>query len=348
MKFVAAWSLALTWAVPVAAAAPPAPPTPLFAAPDSVRVTIRGPVAAFARGNVEPYEQRQATLTLPGGETHAVFLTPRGITRLKREVCQFPPLRVRLAQPAPPSSLLAGQRSLKLVTHCRAQASFQQTVLLEYAAYRLYNVITPASLRVRLAQVDYVEENGRPLISRVGFFIEDIDDAARRLGLREVIAGPRIPTTSLSPPEAARSALFQYMIANLDWSMRGGPVGDACCHNSKLAGETPSPTGVLVPIPYDFDYSGLVNAPYAVPPEGLRVKSVRNRLYRGHCVHNRQVSAAIAEFRAKRGALLGVFSQIPGLEPGTQGRAVAFLEKFFADIASDQTVADKIIGACIN
>jgi len=348
MKILAAVAIAIACAAPAVAAAPPAPATPLFAAPNIIRLTISGPMTAFARGHVQPGEQRSAVLTLAGGEAHDVQLAPRGITRLKRDVCQFPPLRVRLAVPAAPTSLLAGQRSLKLVTHCRGQASFQQNVLLEYAAYRLYNLITPASLRVRLAQIDYVEEDGRPMVSRVGFFIEDIDDAARRIGLREVIAGHRVPTASLSPPEAARSALFQYMIANLDWSMRSGPVGDSCCHNFKLAGATQSPDGVLVPMPYDFDFSGLVNAPYAVAPEGLRVSSVRNRLYRGHCLHNAELPAAAAEFRAKRGALLGVFGQIPGLEPATQAKAAAFLDKFFVDIASDASVTEKLANNCIN
>lgn len=330
------------------AAAPPEPPKPLFASPDTIRLTMRGPMAAFAKGNVKNDEQRDAVMTLPGGEALPVRLRKRGITRLQRDVCQFPPLRVELARQAVAPSLFAGQRTLKLVTHCRPAASFQQNVLLEYAAYRMYNLISPASLRARLALIDYVDDDGRPVISRIGYFLEDPDDAARRLGLREVVAGDRIPSASLSPREAARSALFEYMIGNLDWSMRAGPAGQPCCHNFKLAGESRGPAGIIVPIPYDFDFSGLVNAPYAVVPDQLNIPSVRNRLYRGYCKHNGEALVAAAEMRARRGELLGVLDRIPELEPDTRRKAAAFLGGFFSDIASDATVASKLLSRCVN
>ena len=39
-------------------------------------------------------------------------------------------------------------------------------------------------------------------------------------------------------------------------------------------------------MPYDFDYSGLVDAPYAVPPDSIHLANVRVRRYRGFCLHN--------------------------------------------------------------
>ena len=126
--------------------------------------------------------------------------TPRGITRLRRETCQFPPLRVEFAAPPPATSLFGGQRRLKLVTHCRPGDGFQQHLLLEYAAYRLYNLLTPASFRARLATIDYVDDNGDPVASRVGFFIEDKDDVGRRIGLRSAAVGrPGRPSARLEP-----------------------------------------------------------------------------------------------------------------------------------------------------
>ncbi len=59
--------------------------------------------------------------------------------------------------------------------------------------------------------------------SRWGFFIEDLDDAARRNGLVEAEVGDRILSSQLDPRRAARMALFEYMIGNLDWSMRAAP-----------------------------------------------------------------------------------------------------------------------------
>ena len=134
-----------------------------------------------------------------GGERLPVQLTPRGITRLRQETCDFPPLRVEFASPPPPASLFAGQRRLKLVTHCRPAAFFQQHVLLEYAAYRLNNLLTPASFRARLATIDYVGEDGRPVVTRVGFFIEDRDDVGRRIGQRAPPTGDSVAIAAARP-----------------------------------------------------------------------------------------------------------------------------------------------------
>jgi len=94
-----------------------------------------------------------------------------------------------------------------------------------------------------------------------------------------------------------------YMIGNLDWSMRAGPAGEGCCHNGRLlAGNGPYYT----PVPYDFDYSGLVDAPYAVPPDGFKISNVKSRVYQGYCKHNGAALLAAGEFRAQRPAIEAV------------------------------------------
>jgi hypothetical protein len=241
--------------------------------------------------------------------------------------------------------MFAGQRRLKLVTHCRPAEGHQQYVLLEYAVYRLYNQLTPYSFRARLAQVDYVEDNGKPVTSRLGFFLEDLGDVARRNGMSEAQVGARIPVTSLSPADAARFAVFEYLISNLDWAMQAGPAGDSCCHNSRLvsaAGAAPFTT-----VPYDFDYSGFVDAPYAVPPEGINVTSVKSRFYRGFCRHNAEALRAAADIRAQHAALIGILAQIPQLKEGTQRKAGAYLERSLADIATDQAVTTNLLKTCV-
>ncbi len=319
------------------------PPKPLFASDELIRLTIRGPLETIAR-KAEHRPGPVAGSLGHGAETLPIMLSPRGITRLRKETCQFPPLRVEFPQAPAAGSLFAGQRRLKLVTHCRPAEGFQHHVLLEYAAYRLYNQLTPASFRVRLAQIDYLSESGKPITSRYGFFIEDVDDVGRRNGTGEARVGDRIPVASLSPADAARFAVFEYLIANLDWALQAGPAGDSCCHNNKLIRGANAP---YVPVPYDFDFSGFVDAPYALPPETVRVASVKVRRYRGMCRHNALALAAAAEARALRPQLIGSLSAIPGLDEKVRRKATAFLDKGFADIASDQLVNDKLLKTCV-
>jgi hypothetical protein len=343
-------ALALAAAAQPAGSEPSKKPTPLFASDEPIRIGLRAPISAILRTPSSVRTARPATLSLiaPASETHAIQLSPRGLTRRLKITCGFPPLRIEFASKPGAASLFKGQRRLKLTTHCRPSPQHQQYVLLEYAAYRLFDVVSPHGLRARLATVDYSEADGRPVISRLGFLVEDSDDAAKRNGLVEARMPARISPSQLEPTTAARAALFEYMIGNLDWSMRAGPQGDECCHNFRLMAVSATTTTGLVPVPYDFDYSGFVNAPYAEPPEGIKVSSVRERRYRGHCIHNSQALQVAAEFRAKRAELMAVLASLPQLEAGRRQSASAYLDSFFRDIATDGEVTKRLIKTCIN
>ena len=319
------------------------PVKPLFAASDAIHVVIQAPLSAITR-NREGKDTVAGTLTDPSGQALPISLALRGITRRTSEICDFPPLRVDFTAPPAATSVFAGQKKLKLVTHCRNSPSFQQYVLLEYSAYRMYNLLSPKSFRVRLANIDYRDESGRPIISRVGFFIEDLGDVARRNGLKETRAGERFPVPDLSPPDAGRYALFQHMIANHDWSMHAGPPGEDCCHNARLIG--PLASGSVVPIPYDFDFSGFVHTPYATAPDELNITDVRQRFYRGYCIHNAGAAAAAAQMRASRPQLLATLESTPGLEPSTEQKAAAYLDQFFTQIATDEGIG-KLLSRCL-
>ena len=314
---------------------------PLFSSDEVIRLTIKGPVPEIARKKSRT--RHPATLTVAGtNEALPVTLSARGLTRLKPEICQFPPMWVGFASPPPMQSIFAGQKSLKLVTHCRGAESFQQHVLLEYAAYKMFNALTPASFRVRLATIDWVDERGRPITTRQGFFIEDVDDVARRNGMQDADLPARIQTSALNHSYAARYALFMHMIANHDWSMRAGPQGEECCHNTRLIAPARGVAAGAVPVPYDFDYSGLVDAPYAEPPDLLKISNVRQRQYRGYCEHNNAVLAAAVQYRASRPAILAALQQTPGLDERSIRKASAFLEPFFADISSNEKVLEMV------
>jgi hypothetical protein len=122
--------------------------------------------------------------------------------------------------------------------------------------------------------------------------------------------------------------------------MRAGPQGTECCHNSRLMSAAGSP---LTTVPYDFDFSGLVDAPYAGPPEGIPIRTLRDRNYRGYCAHMAAARAAAAEFSARRGELIGVLSTIPGMTDGTRQNAAKYLAGFFQDLDSG-----KIFRSCVS
>ncbi|HVH38287.1 MAG TPA: hypothetical protein VM757_06850 [Sphingomicrobium sp.] len=311
---------------------------PLFASSDVIQITFNGQSAGASD------KPRPGSIVV-GNETLPITFTSRGITRKSKDICGFPPIRVTFTQPPPETSLFAKQKRLKLVTHCRSSADFQQYELLEQAAYRMYNRLTPVSFLTRLAMINYVGDNGKPIASRYGFFIEDTDDMAKRNGLKEPKTPDRVPITALSPEPAARYAMFQHMIGNHDWSMRAGPAGAGCCHNGKLIGPLPG-SSQYAPVPYDFDFSGMVGAPYATPPAELKIRNVKQRFYRGYCSHNAQAMKAAREIRAAQGDLMSILASTPGLDDRNKARASAYLADFFADIATDELVNAKVLKGC--
>jgi hypothetical protein len=275
------------------------------------------------------------------GVTYPITLTTRGITRKTMDVCDFPPLRVTFTAPPPDGSLFERQKHLKLVTHCKRSEDFQQKVLLEYSAYKLYNLMTPLSFRARLANIDYIDESGQPYISRIGYFLEEANEVAKRNGLTEAHMPDTIPGELLEPMASARFAVFEYMISNYDWSMRAGPHGTECCHNAKLI-RAAAGSNTVIPVPYDFDWSGLVDAPYAGVQEGINISNLRQREYRGYCAHIAQARAFAAQISPRRAEFLGVFQTIPGLQPREQAKAATFIQGFFNDVDSG-----KMLKSCV-
>lgn len=317
--------------------------TPLFREDSVLELTLSGPIRQIANRAEDSIAPYSATMEA-AGETVAIELSARGLSRRDRANCRFPPLRVAISGNPGEASLFDHQGQLKLVTHCNPAVQNDQYVLREYLAYRLYNLVTPESFRVRLLRVNYVDQ-GRPYATRWGFFIEDGDDAARRLGLRELEL-ESIEPSRLSPRAAVRVALFQYMIGNTDWDLTAGPSGTQCCHNSRLAGGSQDAVGAIIPLPYDFDNSGLVSAPYAVPSPTLPIRSVRQRIYRGYCLHNALAIEEARNFRQARSRMEAEIAQTAGLHDSVRRTLLHYIDGFFADIATASAIEGNLLSHC--
>jgi hypothetical protein len=320
-------------------------PRPLFRSDEVLNLTLSGPISDLSRK--AGADAVPGVLKVDGAtpETLPVMLATRGTTRRLPQLCAFPPLRVEFAQKPPATSIFKGQRQLKLVTHCQSAERYEQGVILEYEAYRLYNALTPEGFNVRLAKVNYVSESGRTIASRFGFFIEDIRDVARRNGQKRLRGVKHISASQLDPDAAARFALFEYMISNLDWAMTDAQPGEDCCHNSRLLTSKDTAKG-LIPVHYDFDYSGLVDAPYAVPPDSMHLANVRVRRYRGFCLHNAQAQALAADLVTRRTALTSILDRQTELSESYRDKAKTYLGDFFDELGSPPRLT-QIMDSCL-
>ena len=99
-----------------------------------------------------------------------------------------------------------------------------------------------------------------------------------------------------------------------------------------------------MPVPYDFDFAGMVDAPYATPPAAIPLSSVRVRRYRGYCRHNDAAITAAGELVAKRAQLLAVLEATPGLEAEPKRKAAAYLNTGFDQLAEPAKITAGCIG----
>jgi hypothetical protein len=282
----------------------------------------------------------------PDGSTHSldIQVRTRGIFRLARRNCDFPPLRLNIRTGEAKGTLFEDEDKLKLVVTCKlGQDYWEQYVLLEYGAYRTLNLFTDISFRVRLARVTYVDTSGEDdPFTRLAFIIEDAEMLALRNSAREIewVAGQLDPRL-LEKHQAILVDVYQYMIGNTDWS-------GVEMHNMALIRTFDQ---VAYTIPYDFDFSGLVNARYAEPDPRLNIRRVRDRLFRGFCpaeVNRSQADydSVYALFLEKKDEIYEMWRGIEPLDPDRLEDTLEYFDDFYETLSDPRRIEARMIRNC--
>ena len=315
---------------------------PLFAANDPLSFTLTADFKAVQRDrNPESTRTYPATLSIAGPDGSSqdipMRIRTRGHSRRLPSTCTFAPLRLEF-ESNPVGTVFEGQRALKLGTHCRDVDEYEQYVYREYLVYRISNLITPRSFRARLASATYVEAATKKTVAaRAALFLEDDDDVARRLEGR-IDDAQKITFRSVDPDTITLLTVFAYMIGNTDMSMFRQ-------HNIRLVRV---PSGVLYPVPYDFDYSGLVHTRYAIPDKQFGLVTVRERLYRGPCRTAADFERIFVRMREVKADILALYDSVPPLEEKYRRDARQYLEQFYRTIDRPNDVKRAFLDNCGN
>ena len=216
-------------------------------------------------------------------------------------------------------------------------------MLSEYIAYRILNELTDISFRVRLMRITYAnsEKDNKELVN-YGFFIESEDRLAKRLDMT-ISDLDKTKVSSLQPAYTNLVSVYQYLIGNTDFSPIAGSEG-TCCHNHVLMGKEGE---LLHSVPYDFDFSGLVDAPHAGPNPRFKLRSVKQRLYRGRCSNNHLLDSTIALISQRRQAIFALVSEDQGVERAPNKSMTNYIKKFYQVIDSPKRVQREFVKNCI-
>ncbi len=260
------------------------------------------------------FKKKDSTVSIP------LLVKSRGHFRRKEENCSMPPLLLNIQKVAQlKSTLFERQDKLKLVTPCKSE----EYVIREYLVYKIYNLITPNSFKARLAQVEFEDSlQKRKTETRYCILIEDEGKLAKRNSMflwdRKMVY-----MENLLPEQFNKTAVFEYLIGNTDWSV-------PYLHNVKLLYKDSS--AIPTAVPYDFDHSGIVDAPYALPPEELGLESVRERLYRGYCQDKSAFTETIALFNKLKDDIYLIYTSCTLLDAKYIKKTTKYLDEFYKTI----------------
>ena len=269
-----------------------------------------------------------------GGEkvTIPVEVKTRGHFRKMKTNCVYPPLLVNFSKSeALNASAFQGQDKLKLVMPCVGD----EYVVREWLVYKLYNLVTPNSFRARLVKVKLEDSlNKKPVAPFYGLLLEDEKQMAKRNGL--VSVEKKLIPEQTDEEAFINMSVFQYMIGNTDWSIQ-------YLQNIKLLAADSN--GLIpVPVPYDFDHAGLVNAPYAKPAEELELNAVRDRRYRGYCIKEMKAfDSAVVLFNRLKKDIYSTYSDCTLLDDKFIKSTLKYLDEFYSTI-NNKTALKKDFG----
>lgn len=340
---IIAWFLAApsAWAIEVGT------PDPLFQSDDVLSVKITAPISTLISDR--PFEEQlAATFEYQNDADETVALDiqvrTRGRFRRQKNVCVFPPLRLNFKASQVKDTLFHKQDKVKLVTHCQKSDKYTQAILREYLVYRMFNLISDSSFRVRLLNITYIDnENKQEPDQRFGFIIEHRDRLAKRMGMK-VVDTMRTSLDTLDPKYTNLVSVFQYMIGNTDFSPIAGAKDDYCCHNHILIGNADE---LYWSVPYDLDQSGIVNAPHAGPNPRFKLRNVRERLYRGRCINNHLLDETLQYFRAKRPDIEALITSDPHVTEAGGNGMLNYLKGFYRTLDSKGRINREFVKACI-
>lgn len=322
------------------AVAEPAPPDPLFRSDAVLNVTLSAPLTTLVRERPTE-EELLGTLSYvaDNGEQTMLDVKIRARGHSRHEICDLPPLWLNVKKSQVKDTLFHKQDKLKLAVHCEDSERYEQTLLREYMAYRILNLATPISFQVRLLRITWIDTEGkRDQEVRYAFLLEHKKRLGKRIDRKDLkIDGTTV--AAIDPAHLNLTSVFQFLIGNTDFSPIAKPDYNECCHNYVLFS---SDKDLLIAIPYDFDQSGLVSAPYALPGRQFGIRSVRQRIYRGRCQNNDYVDGSIERFKTVRNNIFALLETQEGLTPKVRNSLADYVQQFY-DIADDPRRVERLM-----
>lgn len=317
------------------------PAPPMFASEKPIELTLTTNIKQIKKDKTADAPWRTGTIAYTGedGKTVSVpvRVKTRGIWRLKH--CDYPPIRIKVADKVGKGTLLEDLDEPKLVTYCRNLDTYEQYVVQEAQLYRINRLVTDVSHKVRLVRLSYADSaSGKVEVTRYSFLIEDPAQVARRAN-GAILDRKGATADDLDPDISALAFTFQYFIGNTDFSFGG-------LHNGEVIALA---DGRNLPVSYDFDFAGAIDATYAGVDPQMKVTRVRDRQFRGYCSHQAAYPKAVELFIAKKDAIYALYRDEIGqlISPNKVKSTLGYYDDFYENVKTPKDVQRNLFTTCV-
>jgi hypothetical protein len=309
----------------------------LFLSDEIIKIELKSDFTAIQKDRSENpvYHEGELIYYSPGGNVVklSIKIMARGNFRRDPKHCDFPPLFVNFKKNEVKNTIFENQDKLKLVTHC----IFEEDLIEEYLVYKLYNQITDLSFKVRLAKITYFDTAlDKKLFEKYSFFLEDKDHVAERNNASE--KDKFLTPFDLNQESYKKLSVFQYMIGNKDWFVTS--------RKNIVIMQPDDTSNAPYAVPYDFDFSGFVNAAYTKPkgvPEDLLSE---RRVYKGLCYTYDEIQETVKYYQELKPVFKSIIKKQKLISGYTRKQLLYYIDQFYVIIESGELIKQEFMEKC--
>lgn len=273
----------------------------------------------FNDRRIKKYYKASATFQFQDGSVWIDSLKVKVRGHFRAIHCKNPPLKIKYSKKLLKERGFKKRNEYKLVYPCESNKDHQNYIYKEYLVYKLYNALTEKSLRVHL--IDFILQDSAKQVSPIqtkGFILEHREELIKRLDA--VKDDTRcLPIKKLSTYDYTLFQVFQFMIGNVDWII-------PTCKNIEII---QLKDNTLIPVPYDFDYSGIVNPSYAKPITAFNQVTVTDRYFLGHKKELKELMPVFELFKQKEAIFIDIISSFEYLPKMERKILLRYLKSFY-------------------
>lgn len=318
----------------------------LFRSDDLLELTLSFDYEALQKDRVKrspTYFDANLSYTNKDGKPEAmpVAIRVRGAYRKDPTTCNFPPIHVKFNKDTiPKGSVFKGQKKIKVVTHCQQE----KEILKEYYVYKMYNLFTELSFHVRLAKITYVDIKGNhPDETKYAFFIESTKHMADRNGGKELNEDILLEPEEVERDQLTLTAVFQFMVANKDYTIKRRK-NIKIITNQAIGGKP-------IAIPYDYDWSGIINASYlnrGKKPLSPMAYYQKQRKFNPNkiCRSREEYQVVLDKFVALQPHIVDLYSTSPYLDKASIKETLKAYKDFYKFIKKSKNIEADFVGSC--